>query len=338
MKTSNVNPLQWFREIEKMNLLVIGDVMVDSYLWGNVDRISPEAPVPIVNVNKRENRLGGAANVAINIRSLGANPILVSVIGQDDKGSAFIRLLNESGMSDKGIIQSSERITTTKFRILGNNSQMLRVDEEMDKPLSSGLRRQLLDRIVDLINNTSISVIIFEDYDKGVIDSHLITEVSRLAAQKKIPISVDPKRVNFNDYHNITLFKPNLKELREGLRIDLVAEPSAISQVAEQFRKDKQIDIMLVTLADKGMLICYKEGSSSICSHIKARKRSISDVSGAGDTVISVASIGLALGLPPIQIAELANIAGGIVCEDIGVVPINRQRLKDEAIAYFSQQ
>lgn len=338
MKTINVNPLQWFREIEKMNVLVIGDVMVDSYLWGHVDRISPEAPVPIVSVSRRENRLGGAANVAINVRSLGANPILVSVIGQDEKGGAFIDLLKECGMSDKGIIQSPERVTTTKFRILGNNTQMLRVDEEMDKPLSPALRKQLLERITGLINAHSVSVIIFEDYDKGVIDSHLITEVSRLAAQKKIPISVDPKRLNFNDYHNITLFKPNLKELREGLRMDLAAEPSAISPVAEQFRKDKQIDIMLVTLADKGMLICYKEGSGSICSHIQARKRSISDVSGAGDTVISVASIGLALGLPPMQIAELANIAGGIVCEDIGVVPINRQRLKDEAILYFTQK
>ena len=194
--------------------------MVDSYMWGKVNRISPEAPVPIVAVQKKENRLGGAANVALNIQAMGATPILCSVIGVDSKGEMFLELLKKQKLSSKGILKSRGRITTVKTRIIGNNHQMLRVDEEVDTDITAVETEQFIIRITHLLKNEKIDVIIFEDYDKGLITSTLIQKIVEIARQKNIPTVVDPKRKNFNHYKSVTLFKPNLKELQEGLKDD----------------------------------------------------------------------------------------------------------------------
>ena len=304
-----------------MNVLIIGDVMIDSYLWGKVSRISPEAPVPIVAISKKEDRLGGAANVAINIQALGANPLLCTVIGNDPEGGKFTDLLQKQKMSTEGICQSASRKTTVKTRVIGNNHHMLRVDEENEEEIAAADRKKLMDRITGIIRNKKPDVIIFEDYDKGVIGKTLIGEVIKMAQQHNIPVAVDPKKKNFNHYRNVTLLKPNMKELREGLKIDLdKGNVNEISRAGKQLAEANGIETVLITLSEKGAYVYNKKESQYLPAHI----RNIADVSGAGDTVISVAALCLACGASPVMAAALSNFAGGIVCEKVGVVPIEK--------------
>jgi rfaE bifunctional protein kinase chain/domain len=200
-------------QFENIPVLVIGDVMIDAYLFGNVERISPEAPVPIVAVNKKENRLGGAANVALNLVALGAKPILCSVIGNDLEANDLLNLLQENKIDASGIIKSNDRITTTKTRIISQNHQMIRIDNEDATNINHAQTLLLIDKIKELLPLAKI--VIFEDYDKGVITEKLIDEISKAANDLGIPTVVDPKKRNFGFYKNVTLFKPNLKELRE---------------------------------------------------------------------------------------------------------------------------
>jgi rfaE bifunctional protein kinase chain/domain len=311
-----------------MNVLVIGDVMIDNYLWGRVDRISPEAPVPIVSVQKKESRLGGAANVAINVQALGANPILCSVIGGDINGRTFLDLLHQMNMTAEGIFQSNDRPTTVKTRVIGNNHQMLRVDEEREEDISVAERKQMLNRITGIINRKNIDIIIFEDYDKGLLSKSLIEHVVKLARQKKIPVAADPKKRNFNHYRNIDLFKPNLKELREGMKLDInTNDTQQITAAVSKLAGENNIENILLTLSDKGLMYLHDGETKFIPAHY----RNITDVSGAGDTVISVASLCLAAGASPMTIASVANLAGGLVCEMVGVVPVQKDQLISEA-------
>lgn len=323
-----------FEKFNQLNVIVIGDVMIDAYLWGKVERISPEAPVPIVALKHRESRLGGAANVALNVQSLGATPYLVSAIGEGPRADEFLQLMDEQGLPKDGIVKCQDRLTTTKFRIIGNNAQMLRVDEEIEDVLEQRHQEQLLQVIKNLIAQKKADVIIFEDYDKGVISQSLIREVVSLAQSNHIPVTVDPKKRNFMDYQGVTLFKPNLKELKEGLKLDLkLDQPEEICQVLRDFQYRQNIDIVLATLSERGILISRKKGNHELESFsCPAHIRNISDVSGAGDTVISVASLCLALGLPDELIARLSNLAGGLVCEYVGVVPVSKEKLLSEAI------
>ena len=319
---------QLFEDFKKVNVLIIGDVMIDAYLWGKVDRISPEAPVPIVSVTKRENRLGGAANVAINIQSLGATPILCSVIGNDLNGRTFIEILRQMKMSPDGLVQSPDRPTTKKTRVIGNNYQMLRVDEEKDEDISISDRKRLVERISNILDKSDIDVIVIEDYDKGVISKQLIEQVVKIAQKHKIPIAVDPKKRNFNHYKNITLFKPNLKELREGMKLDLEkGNLEDIIAAVQKIRKEHNLDTVLLTLSERGVLLIDHKHEQIIPAHI----RNIADVSGAGDTVIGVAALCLALNTGSVKMATLANLAGGLVCEKVGVVPVEREQLIAEA-------
>ncbi len=321
-----------FDSFNDLNVLIIGDVMVDSYLWGTVERISPEAPVPIVSVSKRENRMGGAANVALNIKSLGANPILCSVVGDDPKGNEFIQLLEKRQMETRGILKSDNRITTTKFRVIGNNVQMLRVDEETDKILQDEDMKDLYDKFQEIIQTTKIDVIIFQDYDKGVITPNLIEGIVKIANLNGIPIAVDPKKKNFMAYKNVCLFKPNLKELKEGLNIDFDSgNKDELSMMASKLKGLLQSEIVMVTLSEDGVFVDYSNESERKSELIPSHIRSISDVSGAGDTVISVASLCLARKIAPTWLASLSNLAGGLVCEEVGVVPIKKARLLEEA-------
>jgi rfaE bifunctional protein kinase chain/domain len=327
-KNSKKTVARLFEDFKKVNVLIIGDVMIDAYLWGKVDRISPEAPVPIVSVSKRENRLGGAANVALNVQAMGATPVLCSVIGNDYNGRTFIEILQQLNMSPDGLVQSAERPTTRKTRVIGNNYQMLRVDEEKDEDISLPDRKRLINRISSILQKNKIDVIIIEDYDKGVISKSLIEQVVKIARQHKVPIAVDPKKRNFNHYKNINLFKPNLKELRDGMKLDLEkANLNEIREAVKKLRKDHNLDTVLLTLSERGILLMDGKHETIIPAHI----RNIADVSGAGDTVISIAALCLALKCNPVTGATLANLAGGLVCEKVGVVPVEKDLLYREA-------
>ncbi len=321
--------LHFFKDIETRNILIIGDVMLDAYLFGKVERISPEAPVPVVSVTKRDNRPGGAANVAINIKSLGATPYICSVIGNDEKGDQFMRIMKEHVLPTTGLLKNSSRLTTTKFRIIGNNVQMLRVDEETTGEIPEALTEEFLDKIRSILNTVDIHCIIFQDYDKGVITPLLIKEIVKMAIIMKIPVAVDPKLKNFSDYKSVTLFKPNLKEFKEGLKTDQsVDEPEALADLMKKFCKKQNIQQMMVTLGERGVLMVDQTLEEEIL--IPAYLRQISDVSGAGDTVISVASLCLSLGMDYTSTAILSNLAGGLVCQYVGVVPVDRDEFRRE--------
>lgn len=318
-----------FRSFNNLSVLIIGDVMIDSYLWGKVNRISPEAPVPIVSVQKKERRLGGAANVALNIQALGATPVLCSVIGVDYEGQAFMDLLKSQKLSMKGILKSRDRITTVKTRVIGNNAQLLRVDEEQESDIIASETQQLLTLISYIIHHDKIDVILFEDYNKGLITPKLISKVVELAKSKGIPTCVDPKKKNFNSYKGVSLFKPNLKELREGVKLDISGDNiNELQRAVSSYRVKQKIETVLVTLAEKGVIT----NSRKVKEHLPAHVRSIADVSGAGDTVISVAALCRALECNDVLTAAIANLSGGLVCEQIGVVPVNKEQLLEEAL------
>jgi rfaE bifunctional protein kinase chain/domain len=312
-------------QFENIPVLVIGDVMIDAYLFGNVERISPEAPVPIVAVNKKENRLGGAANVALNLVALGAKPILCSVIGNDLEANDLLNLLQENKIDASGIIKSNDRITTTKTRIISQNHQMIRIDNEDATNINQTQTSLLIDKIKELLPLAKI--VIFEDYDKGVITEKLIDEISKAANELSIPTVVDPKKRNFGFYKNVTLFKPNLKELREGIKHDfLLQNKEEFEQICKDLIAKMNIKYLFVTLSENGVMITNGTEFTYVPAHI----RKIADVSGAGDTVISVASLCLSLNIPINQVATISNLAGGLVCEEVGVVPINRIKLAEE--------
>jgi len=315
-----------FDKFSGLKALIVGDVMLDSYIWGKVERISPEAPVPIISITNKEIRLGGAANVAKNIASLGATPLLCSVVGNDLDGKTLLDLMKTRGMDTRGMIQSDERMTTVKERMLSSSQQLLRIDRETTKPLNKKDKSSLLGKVVQLIKE--VDVVIFEDYDKGVLDKKLINSIVSMARENKIPTAVDPKKVNFLSYENVTLFKPNIKEIKEGLKLDFHNnDENAIAEASKILRKKLSVEKVFITRSEHGVYISSNEHQHYIPAHV----RSISDVSGAGDTVISTAALCLALGLPDKFIAELSNLAGGLVCEHLGVVSIEKEELFTEA-------
>lgn len=316
-----------FEEFTKVNVLIVGDVMIDRYLVGEVGRISPEAPVPVVDLKKRDNRLGGAANVALNIKALGATPFLCSVIGQDESAVIFRNLLKTENLSDEGILSDSSRITTVKTRVLAKSQQLLRFDEEITDDINDATRNIFFKKIIQIIKNQKINVVLFQDYNKGVLSKDLITTLIDYCNQHDIPTTVDPKRKNFFSYKNITLFKPNLKEVSEAL--DYYPNPDktdTLQTAAKMLNERLNNTLTLITLSEKGMYL--DNHAQSII--IPTQPRNIADVCGAGDTVISVAALGLALSFDIKETVILANLAGGIVCESVGVVPVNREKLMVE--------
>jgi rfaE bifunctional protein kinase chain/domain len=320
-----------FESFKGLKALIIGDVMLDSYIWGAVERISPEAPVPIINVKKKDFRLGGAANVALNVLSLEATPILCALIGNDDDGKKLLTRMEESGMSKKGIITSQDRPTTVKTRVIASHQHVVRVDEESDRELNAYEETSMLARIAELL--PQCQVVIFEDYDKGAINSVIIEQTVALASKMGIPVVVDPKKRNFIAYRNVTLFKPNLKELREGLKMDVSASNQKQVEQATTLLKEKlNAKGVMVTLSEFGVFIDFENQKIKLPAH----EREIADVSGAGDTVVSVAALCAALRLDPKMIASLSNLAGGLVCQHVGVVPIDKDELIREAVKEFS--
>lgn len=316
-----------FGRFESLKALVIGDLMVDSYLFGKVDRISPEAPVPVVTVEKRDFRLGGAANVALNLRSLGAQVAIASVVGKDESGEKLGQLLLAEGIEIGGLFQSAQRKTTVKHRIIGNNHHMLRVDDEDLHNLNESEQKDLFDWVSQEIEN--FDVIIFEDYDKGVLNESLIQAILFKAKAQGVYTVVDPKKKNFLAYKGASLFKPNLKEIHEGLKLDTnLKDEEELKRAVEKLQELLHCDRVMVTLSERGVLITDHQDWVRLPAHL----RNISDVSGAGDTVVSVAALCLALDASLHDIAFLSNLAGGLVCEKVGVVPIEKDKLLEEAI------
>lgn len=317
------NPLDLFAT---KCVTVIGDVMLDSYLTGKVERISPEAPVPVVLLSSTNHKLGGAANVALNLRALGAQVNLISVVGDDEEGRIMLNLLKSEGIDVQGVVQSNSRSTTVKTRIMGNQVQMLRIDRETTHPLDAALEQQLLASLEKQLLQSD--VLLFSDYDKGVLSSGLIEAALALAKSRGVPTVVDPKKRHFNAYRGVTLFKPNLKELRDGLGIELDShQPDHIMEALQPLLKDRDVKNVMLTMSEAGMVLT--DGASIIRE--PAHLRTIADVSGAGDTVVSVAALCLASGLTNEELVAWSNLAGGIVCEYPGVIPVPRERLLDEA-------
>jgi rfaE bifunctional protein kinase chain/domain len=321
-----MNLTKYSHDFKSKRILIIGDAIIDTYLWGEINRMSPEAPVPVVDVavNQNDSRLGGAANVALNLKQLGAESILCTVIGNDNRGIIFEQLMQEQGLSLEGMLISNGRKTTTKTRVIANNKHQLRIDEEDTYPIK--VENQLFNLIEKLTHN--IDAIILQDYNKGVLTKNIIEKILSLANNKNIPTIVDPKKHNFLSYKNCTLFKPNLKEIKDGLNIiEDINDFNEIEKTTSKLRDIISAKAILLTLSNKGIFLNTNNGSKLT----ESTTTNVIDVSGAGDTVVSVAAMCLACNIDFNELAILSNIAGGIVCEKVGVVPITNQELLDKA-------
>ena len=326
--TTPIDYKELFKSFSSIKIGVIGDMMLDAYWWGNVERISPEAPVPVVTVDRKEYRIGGAGNVALNLASLGTPVSVFSVIGDDDDGQILTALLSEKKIDTSYLLKSGSRITTNKMRVISRNQQMMRLDSETQLPLPADQEQKLIATVERFINEKSPAAIIFEDYNKGVLTEKVIHAIIGICKRKSVITSVDPKRKHFFEYRDVDIFKPNLKEAREALNllIEEINENSLI-QIHRKLKTELNHQISLITLSEKGVF--YEDGQESqiVPSHI----RNVADVSGAGDTVIAVATLIYALTRNTRMMAEIANLAGGLVCEAVGTVAIDKSRLLRES-------
>jgi D-glycero-beta-D-manno-heptose-7-phosphate kinase len=313
--------------MSQLHVVVVGDVMLDNYWWGEVDRISPEAPVPIVTLKKRETRLGGAANVALNCRALGAKVTLAAVVGEDSDGALLKKLSLEKGINTDLLMFSNHRPTTTKTRVISRNQHMMRLDDEVSEDLFLEEEHAFIDMVLRFLQIQKPDVLIFEDYNKGVLKENVIRRITEHCKEIGIITTVDPKKKNFLCYKDTTIFKPNLKEVREGLHLPLEnVNIGELAEVHQRLHQELAHEITFITLSEKGVFYMDEKDSTIIPTHI----RNIADVSGAGDTVIATASIVYALSKDAKLMAEISNIAGGLVCEEVGVVPINKEQLLAE--------
>ena len=327
MDVANINNI--FQSFNSTKIGVVGDIMLDTYWWGSVDRISPEAPVPIVSLQRKELRVGGAANVALNLRSLGAPTTLFAVIGKDAEGTDLTALLQQEGIETKYVHFSEQRITTNKVRVMGRNQQMMRLDHEHTHDISTAEEDILLANFYAYVDAEKPAVIIIEDYNKGVLTPRVIESVILYCNKKGVPTSVDPKQKNFLAYKGCTIFKPNLKEVKEGLKISIGdVNLQNLNKVHTSLHQSIQNTISFITLSEHGVYYANATDQKLIPTHI----RNISDVSGAGDTVIAVASMVYAISQNMSLAAEIANIAGGLVCELVGTAPIDKKLLQSEVV------
>jgi D-glycero-beta-D-manno-heptose-7-phosphate kinase len=328
-----VNFEELFQQFQSIKVGVIGDVMLDSYLWGKVDRISPEAPVPIIALEKKEQRIGGAANVALNIASLGASVSMLSVTGDDDDAKQLKQLLSEKNIKTDFLLTSKKRITTNKTRIISRNQQMMRVDNETTADLGYEDENRLILALQTFIAQEKPDVIILEDYNKGVLTELVIKKTIELCKHNGIITAVDPKRKNFFAYTGVDIFKPNLKEVKDALSILASGmDVHALDAIHEKLKAQLQHKISFITLSEKGVFYKVGEESAILPSHI----RNIADVSGAGDTVIATAALVYAATKNTNLMAAISNIAGGLVCEEVGTAAINRERLLKECLLLLS--
>ncbi len=321
-----------FNDFSHLKVAVIGDVMLDTYWWGKVERISPEAPVPVVTLHRKEQRIGGAGNVALNTTSLGAETTLFSVIGDDADADILMGLLQNEHIDPKYIIKSNDRVTTNKTRIISRNQQMMRLDTEITDYISEDDEQLLFKNFTSFVKRYQPSLVIFEDYNKGVLTENLINKVISFCKENKIVTTVDPKRKNFFSYKGVDIFKPNLKEVKEGLNMlfDEVNELT-LKNIHNELYQLLQHRISLITLSEKGVYI-QKGNYAKI---VPSQMRNVSDVSGAGDTVIAVASLVYAATKDIALAAEMANLAGGLVCEQVGTAAVNKEKFLCECTELF---
>jgi D-glycero-beta-D-manno-heptose-7-phosphate kinase len=316
-----------FDSFSSLKVGVIGDVMLDTYMWGKVERISPEAPVPVVTLHHKEYRIGGAGNVALNCQSLGAQVTVLSVTGSDTEGFLLEELMEGNNIDSSFLVKSTDRITTNKTRIIGRNQQMMRIDAEMTTDLTPQQEKTLLDKVRSYISTVDPDVMILEDYNKGVLTESVIQKVIGLCKEAGIVTAVDPKRKNFFSYKGVDIFKPNQKEVKDGLNMIFSdINLPLLKNIHKELQNLLQHKISFITLSEKGVFYEQDSKSGIIASHL----RSIADVSGAGDTVIAVASMVYAATKNVHLMAEVANIAGGLVCEEVGTVAINKEKLLHE--------
>lgn len=314
---------------DDLKILVIGDVILDHYLIGKVDRISPEAPVPVVLHQIEEYRLGGAANVALNIKAMGATPYLLSLVGIDVYGEKLIKLLEETSLSTSFITKDEHKTTSCKTRILARNQHLLRYDRETTDWIKKEVEVELVLKIKKLLKEERIDAIIFQDYNKGLLTDSLIVEVLKLAKEEGIKTLADPKKANFLAYSGVDWFKPNLREINEGLGLSISEHNPQLEELekaAQKIEQNLKNTHTLITLGAKGMY--YQTPTEK--GILPTEERQVADVCGAGDTVISVLSLGVAANLKTQEAVALANIAGGQVCEKVGVVPIDKETLLRE--------
>ena len=303
-------------QFSKKHILVIGDVMLDKYIWGSVDRISPEAPVPVVKVEKTDYHAGGAANVAENIHGLGGEVTLIGLIGDDPYGETLHSMLKKDNRySFQSLIETNHQ-TTVKTRVMAQGQQVMRMDDEITDHPSSEITDALKVSITKSLK--VVDGIILQDYEKGIFSKEMIQWIMIEANQNSIPVYVDPKENNYSAYSGARLFKPNLSEFYKN-----VDSSSAFDPAAKSLRSDNQYEILLVTLGSDGMALFYDKEKMKI----PTQARSVHDVSGAGDTVIATFVLCDLCGLEPSESAWLANIAAGRVCEEVGVVPVNTNTL-----------
>ena len=316
-----------FSKFKEIKVAVVGDVMMDTYWWGHVDRISPEAPVPVVSMYSKEYRIGGAGNVALNLAALGAKTSIFSVMGNDEDGNILKQLLADNNIDTQHIVTTPNRITTSKTRVICRNQQLMRIDNEITEDLDAELELALIKSIEQYLVQEKPTILIFEDYNKGILTEGLITKVIALCKQHKVITAVDPKKKNFFSYKGVDIFKPNLKEVKEGLNIVLEdVSLKSMNHVHQLLKEKLGHEISFITLSEKGVFYNSPTSSEIIPSHI----RNIADVSGAGDTVIAVTSLVYAT-TNDIQLASsIGNIAGGLVCEEVGTAAINKEKLLHE--------
>ena len=316
-----------FASFADIRIGVLGDVMLDTYWWGHVERISPEAPVPVVALDRKEYRIGGAGNVALNLSCLGAKVAVLSVIGDDEDGASLTALFKKNNIDTRYLLKNPSRITTSKSRIISRNQQMMRLDSEITTDLSGPDEEQLLTGIRQYLSSEKPQALILEDYNKGVLSSRVITETLRLCREQGVITSVDPKRKNFFAYTGVDIFKPNIKEVKEGLNIliDEINE-QVLNTIHRDLQEKLQHTISFITLSERGVYYNQAGTARIVPSHF----RNIADVSGAGDTVIAVASLLYAATKNIDLMARVANIAGGLVCEEVGTVAINKEKLLEE--------
>lgn len=317
-----------FADIENLRIAVIGDVILDTYWWGAVERISPEAPVPVVSLQKKEHRIGGAGNVALNTVSLGAETALFSIVGEDEDAELLVGMLQAEHIDTKYIIRSNERITTNKIRVLGHNHQMMRIDAEITNDISKEEEKELLSSFESFVKRYEPTVVIFEDYNKGVLTESLIASIMAICKEHKIITAADPKHKNFFAYKGVTIFKPDLKEALEHAPalISNQATDEHLQQLHVQLYEQLQHKISLITLPS--FKVFFQKGTYA--KIIAAHTHNIADVSGCEDTIIAVAALVYATRKDMVLAASLASLAAGIVCAHVGTVAINKQQLLAE--------
>lgn len=307
--------------IKGKQVLVIGDIMLDEYLWGSVERISPEAPVPVVKVERQSFALGGASNVASNALSLGAKPVLVGMVGKDDAGRKIRSLLRKKGMGDKGIFVDSDRSTIVKKRIVAHHQQVVRVDFDETVPADRRCEAKAL-RFVEE-HCRSVSGIILEDYNKGMLTKRIIRGIIAFARKRNLPVAVDPKFEHFFDYEGITLFKPNIREL-ERVTGQSLADETTMLRILRKLQHRMRIQAMLLTLGEKGMILLEKGKRPH---HIEPHALDVYDVTGAGDTVITAATLALIAGAQFKEAARFSSIAAAIEVAKLGAASVLPEEL-----------